>query len=189
MNYKILNIDYKYKPVQTKRLLLIKPDLKYKKELLGLYKDKRVWIYNGAGDNKYSPKRIEKQITKDIQLWKNKKKVSFFIIFNNEFIGTIGLHNVSKDFRNAQVGFMICPKYWSNGFMSEVLPVFIKFIFKNTILFRISAFVCTKNKGSITVLEKNGFKKEGLLKKSSIFNNKVYDNYIYALINKKKAKI
>lgn len=188
MNYKILNSDYKYSPVQTKRLILIKPDLKYQKELLNLYKDKRTWIYNGAGENKYTLPRIRKQIIKDIKIWRLKKKVSFFIIHNKEFIGTISLYDVSRDFRNAKVGFVLHPNYWNKGLMSEALSEFTKFIFENTILFRIGAFVCVKNKASIKVLEKNKFKREGLLKKSSIFNGKIYDNYVYALINYKKIR-
>jgi len=188
MNGKIINQNYKYKPIRTKRLLLIKPTLKYKTELLNLYLDKRIWIYNGAGENKYSIDDIITQIKKRRNLWVNKKMISFFIIYENKFVGTIGLNNISPDFRNAQIGFILNPDYWNKGIMSEALSEFMKFTFKNTNLFRISVSVCAKNKSSIKVLTKNQFRKEGLLKKSSIFNGKIYDNYIYAVIDYNKLK-
>jgi [ribosomal protein S5]-alanine N-acetyltransferase len=66
--------------------------------------------------------------------------------------------------------------------MSEALKEFTSFLFKNTCIRRITAEVCTKHTASIKVLEKNNFKREGLLRKSAIYNGKVYDNYLYSLI-------
>lgn len=182
MDEKIFNKGYKYKPIKTKRLLLVKPDIKYKEELYNLYINKKIWVYNGGSNNNYSPNSVVLEIKKKRKLWLQKKMVSFFIIYKNKFVGTISLNNISPDFKNAQVGFILLPDYWGKGLMSEALSEFMKFIFKNTNLFRISAFVCAKNKPSIKVLEKNKFKKEGLLKKSAIYNGKVYDNYLYALL-------
>jgi len=185
MDSRIIISGYKYSPQETKRLLLIKPTLKYKKDLLSLYKDSKMWLYNGGGINKYTLKSVENKIKKNISLWREKKKISFFIMYDGVLIGTISLNDICKDFKNAYVGFLIHPDYWGKGFASEALASFIKFVFKNTILFRLSATVCSKNKASIKVLEKNNFKKEGLLKKSSIFNHKVYDNFIYSIIHYK----
>jgi hypothetical protein len=42
MDDKIFNKGYKYKPIKTKRLLLVKPDIKYKEELYQLYNDKNL---------------------------------------------------------------------------------------------------------------------------------------------------
>ncbi len=74
---KIFNKGYKYKPLKTKRLFLIKPDLKYKEELYQLYKDKNLWIYNGSGDNKNSRKIVEKNLKKDRCLEKKNRNLFF----------------------------------------------------------------------------------------------------------------
>ncbi len=180
MDEKIFNKGYKYNLIKTKRLILVKPDLKYKEELYNLYINTKIWVYNGGGNNNYSPNSVIIEIKKKRKLWLQKKMVSFFIIYKNKFVGTISLNNISPDFKNAQVGFILLPDYWDKGLMSEALFEFMNFIFKNTNLFRISAEVCTKNIGSVKVLEKNKFKREGILKKSAIYNGKVYDKYLYA---------
>jgi [ribosomal protein S5]-alanine N-acetyltransferase len=179
---KIFNKGYKYKPLKTKRLFLIMPDLKYKEELYQLYKDKNLWIYNGSGDNKNSRKIVEKQILRKIDAWKKRTGISFFITYENKLIGTIGIFSVIKDFKRCEMGFMLHSNFCSKGFMSEALKETCKFIFKNTCIRRISADVCTENIASIKVLEKNKFKREGLLRKSAIYNGKVYDEYLYALV-------
>jgi ribosomal-protein-alanine N-acetyltransferase len=182
MDEKIFNKGYKYKPIKTKRLLLVKPDIKYKEELYQLYEDKNLWIYNGSGDNKNSRKIVEKQILRKIDAWKKRKGASFFITYENKLIGSIDIFTIIKDFKRCDLGFMLHSSYWNKGFMSEAIKAYINFLFKNTCIKRIAAEVCTKNIGSIKVLEKSKFKKEGLLKKSAIYNGKVYDNYLYALI-------
>ncbi len=44
---------------------------------------------------------------------------------------------------------------------------------------KITAGCYSINKGSIRVLKKNGFKKEGVLKKQILFKKKRYDQYLF----------
>lgn len=73
MDEKIFNKGYKYKPIKTKRLLLVKPDLKYKEELYNLYINKKIWVYNGGSNNNYSPNSVLLEIKKKRKLWLQKK--------------------------------------------------------------------------------------------------------------------
>lgn len=183
MNERIFNKGYKYKPIKTKRLLLVKPDLKYKEDMFKFYKDKKLWMYNGGSkDNRNSRKLVEKQILRKIDAWKKRKGVSFLIFFENKLIGSIGIYSIIKDFKRCEIGFMLHSDYYNQGFMSEALKETCNFIFKNTVIKRIAAEACIENIGSIRVLEKNNFKKEGILKKSAIYNGKVYDECLYALV-------
>ncbi len=110
------------------------------------------------------------------------------IIYDNKMIGSIGTYDELLENGNCYIGYAINSKYWNQGFMSETISAFVKFIFENTALFKIYGHVCTQNKSSIKVLEKNNFKQEAHLKKSCVFNNKVYDDYIYSIIDNKKIK-
>jgi len=183
MDERIFNKGYKYKPIKTNRVLLVKPDLKYKEDFFQLYKDKKLWIYNGGSkDIRNSRKIVEKQILRKIDVWKKRKGISFFIFFENKLIGSIGIYSVIKDFNRCEIGFMIHSDYYNKGLMSESLKETCNFVFKNTCIKRIAAEVCTKNISSIRVLEKNKFQREGLLKKSAVYNGKVYDEFLYALV-------
>lgn len=179
MNENIFIKKYKYKPLKTKRLTLIKPDLKYIDELYKIYKDKHIWKYNGSTNNTYSKKQIEKNILQKQENWKKNKQISFFIIYENQLIGTIGTYETIKDFKSCKFGIIVSSKFWNKGFGSEILDEFTKFIFKNTIIQRISSEVCSENKPSIKILKRNKFKKEGTLQKYFIFNNKTYDAFVY----------
>ncbi len=183
MDEKIFNKGYKYNPIKTKRLILVKPDLKHVTGLYQLYEDKALWIYNGGSkDIKNSRKIAEKQILRKMDVFKKRKSVSFHIIHDNKLIGTMGIFSIITDFKRCEIGFMLLSDYWNKGLMSEALKEFTKFIFENTCIKRIAAEACTKNIGSVKVLEKNKFKREGILKKSAIYNGKVHDNYMYALL-------
>jgi len=185
MNAKIFLSGYKYKPLKTKRLLLIKPDLKYKEELYKMTKFKELWVYNGGSDSsKTTQRKVTSQINKRIKNWNQKKSASFFIIYDNHLIGSIGMYDVVRDFQSCFIGYILHPKYWNQGFMSEVLSEFIKFTFNDTCISRIAAQVCIKNIGSVKVLEKNHFRREGLLRSSCIYSGKRYDDYVYGLLKK-----
>lgn len=187
MKNKIFEKGYKYKSIKTRRLLLIKPSLEYAKDQLEIYEDKKIQKYN-RDKAKITLKETIKRIKKKQENWKKRTKVSFMIVYNNKMIGYIGTYDESKEDGNCYLGYAINSKYWNQGFMSETIAAFVKFIFENTTLFKISGHVCTTNKSSIKVLEKNKFKQEGCLKKSCVFDNKVYDDYIYSIIDYKKIK-
>jgi RimJ/RimL family protein N-acetyltransferase len=66
--------------------------------------------------------------------------------------------------------------------MTEAVKLITKFGFEKLKLKRIEAFVFTFNKASKRVLEKAGYKLEGILRKNSKKGNKFFDDYLFAKI-------
>lgn len=66
--------------------------------------------------------------------------------------------------------------------MTTALKLITSFGFTKLKLKRIYAFVFTFNKASARVLIKNGYKKEGLLRKNVIKEGKLIDNYLFAKV-------
>jgi RimJ/RimL family protein N-acetyltransferase len=107
----------------------------------------------------------------------------FAIIKDSKAIGGIGIHffdDVHK--HSAEIGYWLGENYWGKGIATEAVSKFVSFIFVNFDINRIFARVFGWNLSSARVLEKNGFKLEGNLRKH-IFKNGLYtDESIYGLL-------
>jgi [ribosomal protein S5]-alanine N-acetyltransferase len=98
------------------------------------------------------------------------------------FIGTVGLNNLQIGNKKAEIGFEIHPDYWSNGYTSEASGAVIEYAFNELQLYRMGAITFLENKASIGLLEKIGFRKEGILR-GYIFQNGVSnDTHIFSLL-------
>lgn len=83
---------------------------------------------------------------------------------NNKLIGTIGYDLLDRKNKRAEIGYDLNQYYWNQGFTTEAISEVIKFGFEQLDINRISAVVFLENKASIKLLEKSGFKKEGILR-------------------------
>ena len=67
--------------------------------------------------------------------------------------------------------------------MSEALQLVVRFAFDTLRLHRVEAACIPDNARSIRVLEKAGFRREGLLRSYLRINGVWQDHYLYALIS------
>lgn len=164
--------------------------IKSKKFILRPYKrtdlNSLVKNLNNKNVTKYMSKVQFPYTIKDGKTWiekcikkSKKKKVIFAIDINGEVAGSIGLDPVKINHK-AEIGYWLAEKYWNKGIMSDALKIMTKFGFEKLKLKRMQAHVFKKNKKSARVLEKNGYKKEGLLKKYFYKNNNYSDALLYA---------
>ena len=101
----------------------------------------------------------------------------------HELIGKCILFNFSpKNFR-AEVGFILNRKYWRRGLMQQTLEALIKFAFNDLKLHRLEADTDIENAGSQALLEKLGFKREGLFRERWYVYDQWADSVMYALLN------
>ncbi|CAF0814993.1 unnamed protein product [Didymodactylos carnosus] len=76
----------------------------------------------------------------------------------------------------------ICAIYWNQGIMTRVIRVLVDLAMNEWGFIRIEAFVFSWNIGSMRVLEKVGFIKEGILRKHCFKNGKHVDEHLYAIL-------
>lgn len=107
---------------------------------------------------------------------------------SKKIIGGIGLTILDKKNKGATLGYWLGKKYWSKGIMTEASKLIINHAFKNLKLQRIQATVMHPNIASMKVLEKNGFKLEGILRKKIFKNNKWMDIHIFGLLKNEWKK-
>lgn len=82
----------------------------------------------------------------------------------------------------AEVGYALSSPFQNRGLMSDALGQLLEDLFHNSLLERVEARCATENVGSQRVLEKNGFRREGLLRGYFKLRGQRVDNFLYALL-------
>ena len=125
-----------------------------------------------------------KKFINEILKEKNKnqpEKIVFGIEINGKVCGAVGFSDIVLKHK-ARIGYWLGEDYWSRGIMSKAVKKMIIYGVKELKFKRIEALVFLKNKGSKKVLEKNGFKLEGISRKELKKNGRYYDAYRLAKI-------
>ena len=85
--------------------------------------------------------------------------------------------------QNAQIGYWLGERFVGQGFMSEAVRLVCEFAFSRSGLHRLEAACIPGNSRSIRLLERNGFRQEGMLTAYLKINGRWRDHLLYARIN------
>lgn len=111
---------------------------------------------------------------------------SFGIYLNDseELIGNVMLSEVLRgSLQGCFIGYYLDQDHNGKGYTTEAVRLCVDYAFEELKLHRIEAGVMPRNAGSIRVLEKAGFHKEGIAKKNVKINGKWEDHQMLAIIN------
>ena len=104
------------------------------------------------------------------------------IVYDEKLIGAISLDTDRKRFndRVMMLGYSLSSAYWGRGFMTEAARAVIAYAFNVYEIDGISVYCYPENERSRHIIEKCGFKYEGLLKMAQRrFDGKVKDNLCF----------
>lgn len=101
---------------------------------------------------------------------------------SSDVMGQIRLMNWSPSERRAEVGYWIGRSYWGHGYATEAVQLVCGFGFRRMRLHRIDATVIESNSGSTRVLEKAGFRAEGILRDAARLDRGWADEVVYGLL-------
>lgn len=119
--------------------------------------------------------------TKDA--WEKGSEYCFAILVNDEYIGNIGIKLDKENNIIKNIGYWLGKKYEGNGYMTRAAKLIVNFCFDELEVRKIEAGVYEGNVGSMKVLEKNGFVKEGIkIKHYMAKDGSILDTYIFGLI-------
>ncbi|QTO21192.1 GNAT family N-acetyltransferase [Burkholderia seminalis] len=94
--------------------------------------------------------------------------------------GTVGLHTVSTVNRSAEIAYDLAPSHWGRGIASAVCEAVTAWAFTTGGFMRMQAVVLTSNAGSARVLQKCGYRYEGLLRAYKMVRGTPGDFAMYA---------
>lgn len=155
------------------------------------------WINNIDFYGEYGPitqvskAEAEKKFENPTQLAKITERARFVIEKNDGTkIGFIA-HYLVQPRKLMEIGYIIIPCERGKGYGTEAVQIMVDYLFLSKDIVRIQAVTDTRNKASRRVLEKTGFKKEGMLRKIGYARGERIDAHIYSILREewKEPKI
>lgn len=108
-------------------------------------------------------------------------QVTFAIEYQFKFAGVIGLVPMKDVYRKgAEIGYWLGEPYWGKGVTTTAVRLVTDYAFTELKLERLYAGVFEGNIASMKVLEKCGYVREGISRKSIFKNNKLIDEHRFA---------
>ena len=109
--------------------------------------------------------------------------VDFAVCDGSGPIGGIGMRTRTNELRHsAALGYWLGRPFWGRGIISSAVKAMTAYGFGTLGLVRIDARVYRGNDASCRVLEKAGYRREGLLRKAIIKGGEPTDYYQYAIL-------
>ena len=127
----------------------------------------------------YEKSWVEKAIfdSKDI-------KLAICLCENDKYIGNVYMTNIDLSRRSCHSHILIGDRdYWGKGYAKEAMLEAIEYMFKERNMHRIQATVLESNVQSLRMLQKCGYKIEGLLRGSVFKGGKYQNQYILSILD------
>ncbi|HRB00603.1 MAG TPA: GNAT family N-acetyltransferase [Ignavibacteria bacterium] len=171
--------------IETRNLILREFNSEDAEVLFQNYSDKEVMKYFGRELFKdFSEAEIKIENTNSD--FKNKLGIRWAVCLKSDkkqMLGSCGYWRILKEHLRAEIGYELSKEFWGKGIMTEALQAIIEFGFTGMKLHSIEANIDPENLGSVKILEKLGFVREGYFKDSFLFQGKFTDTSSYSLIN------
>ena len=116
-------------------------------------------------------------------LAENADPTSFAIEVGGEAAGGISLH-IGSDIERigAELGYWLGEELWGRGIITAAIGLVTNYAVSKRGLIRVFAIPFTTNTASCRALEKVGYEREGLMRKSAIKDGRIRDQYLYAKV-------
>jgi [ribosomal protein S5]-alanine N-acetyltransferase len=108
---------------------------------------------------------------------------SFAIDVDGQAVGGISLH-LGNDIEriSAELGYWLGEEFWRRGIMTSAIRLVTEYALQERRLIRVFAVPFTTNVASCRALEKVGYQREGLMRRSALKDGMVRDQYLYAIV-------
>jgi RimJ/RimL family protein N-acetyltransferase len=107
----------------------------------------------------------------------------------SETVGGVGLELHDDVERvSAEIGYWLGQRFWNRGIMTAAVRAVTEYWFEQFSLTRVYALPFVTNVASHRVLEKAGYVREGLLRRSAIKNGVVVDQVLFAITDQDVAR-
>lgn len=130
----------------------------------------------------FTLERQREILKKDMEGAENRASARFYICPKAEpdcVIGTAALNNIVWGcFESCYLGYKLDGGYLNRGYMTQAVTAVVRFAFETLRLHRIEANVMPRNKRSLRVLEKCGFREEGMARNYLKING-VWEDHIH----------
>jgi [ribosomal protein S5]-alanine N-acetyltransferase len=180
---------FKVVPITTERLLLRPITMKDAPDIFAYASNPEVTKYvrfvthKSLRDTYAFIRRVQASYRKSITpLWGMEVKAS------GRLIGASGFLQWPNADQRAELGYVIHPHFWGQGYVTEAAQALCDFAFKKMKVNRIEAGTIVGHTASERVLQKCGFKVEGVLRQRELIKGKFPDVTMYSLLRSDYSK-
>jgi ribosomal-protein-alanine N-acetyltransferase len=99
-----------------------------------------------------------------------------------DLIGTVSLFHLDEGSRRAEIGYALRRSAWGHGYAGEAVAGLVDRAFQGLELNRLEADIDPRNGASARLLDRLGFRREGLLRQRWIVGGEVSDSALYGLL-------
>ena len=172
--------------IEGRRVLIRKIRLTDANPILRLINDEKLVRWTIQIPHPYPEDGAVKFIRKCQRQWRMEEAFVFAETMRKtaEFIGVISLSNVTMRHGCAELGFWSGRPYWGKGLTTEAVGLALRFAFKELGLHRVYASTFEPNVGSRRVLEKNGFKLEGVMREAVVRYNQRHNFLNFGVLSR-----
>lgn len=133
-------------------------------------------------ESAYTLSGQRQQIAADQEGFSTDKRFAFGIYLGGELVGRVSLDNIVRgSWQNATIGYFVDQERNGRGIGTEAVRAAVAYGFEEGRLHRIQAGVMPRNTASIRVLEKVGFRHEGVALRYLQINRVWEDHNMYAI--------
>lgn len=178
--------DIKFNNMETERLILRKFKESDVDTFFNYRTNPKVVMYQSEGWVNYKHEQAVEFVKKQMNFEPGIRDTWFQIAIElkdtGNLIGDIAIHTLPEDINQVEIGFSLNPIYQNKGFGIEAVKRLIEYIFNVLNMHRVIAITDARNKPSVKLLEKVGFRKEGHFIKNAWYKGEYTDEYFFALL-------
>ncbi len=123
-------------------------------------------------------RHIVEQWIYDMQI---RTAIHLCILVEDNLVGLVGTHQIDWINQRTSIGYWIGKDCLSKGYATEATAILLNYLFEKLRLHRVFIQAATENKASNRVIEKLGFKWEGLLRENERVKDQYLDHNIYGM--------
>lgn len=156
-------------------------------ELLGLRLKNRAWLqaFEPVRPERMwtlSEQRRELEIEAELRSEDRRYVHGIFLSDDDRLVGRVSLDNIVRGaWQNATIGYFVDQEHNGRGVATRAVIDAVRFAFREIGLHRVQAGVMPRNVASIRVVEKAGFRYEGLAPRYLQINGVWEDHNMYAI--------
>lgn len=164
----------------------VKPTFEVANHLFNIVKNQRAYLAKWLEwvDFSNSPEDMYPHLLKSSQT----NNANYYIVLNKEVIGAISFVNFSEKNKIAEIGYWLSFTYNGKGIMTKAVKTLEDYGFQKLKLNRIEIRADIENKKSWKVPVRAGYKKEGILRQSSMLRGEARDIVVYSKLKSEWEK-
>lgn len=120
----------------------------------------------------------------DLSQFHTRDEFMWFLRVGADIVGQVTLKSINRMMLTAEVGYGLSARFRGRGITTVALRQLSAMVFRETPIRKLTAYVHEQNMASRRVMEKVGYRQEGILREHYIVNGAPANEVVYGLLKR-----